>query len=293
MSVSAQRLATIGSVLNDPKQPLKARFRALYTLRNIADDNAVELMGKAFADSSPLLKHEVAYCLGQTLNPRAIPIATKVINDIKNQEAIVRHEAGEAMGAIGDPSAIHVLESHLTDESPAVAQTCELALARIRWSQDQKSKGLDGVAKSPFNSVDPSPAAPENDVKGLQKVLTDSKQSLWNRYRAMFKLRDLNTNESILALGQGLKCDDSALFRHEVAYAMGQTRNPAGVPALRSGLENLQESHLVRHECAEALGGIGTIECEKLLQKYIEDNEREVRETCIVAMDKNDYENLV
>lgn len=55
--------------------------------------DAIEWIGQAFADQSALLKHELAYCLGQMQDTRAIPTLTAVLKD-KGQEAMVRHEAG-------------------------------------------------------------------------------------------------------------------------------------------------------------------------------------------------------
>lgn len=55
--------------------------------------DAIEWIGKAFADQSALLKHELAYCLGQMQDTRAIPTLTAVLKD-REQEAMVRHEAG-------------------------------------------------------------------------------------------------------------------------------------------------------------------------------------------------------
>lgn len=63
------------------RQPLCARFRALFVLRNLGCDRSVEWIGQCFGDSSALLKHELAYCLGQTQNETAIPILESVLQD--------------------------------------------------------------------------------------------------------------------------------------------------------------------------------------------------------------------
>jgi len=55
---------------------------------------AIEWISKAFSDDSALLKHELAYCLGQMQDRRAIPTLTAVLRDTK-QEPMVRHEAGK------------------------------------------------------------------------------------------------------------------------------------------------------------------------------------------------------
>ena len=63
--------------------PLAARFRALFVLRNIKDNQSVSWIGKAFSDPSALLKHELAYCLGQMQNKSAIPVLSEVLEDVK------------------------------------------------------------------------------------------------------------------------------------------------------------------------------------------------------------------
>ena len=48
-------------------------------------------INKGFNDPSVLLKHELAYCLGQLKDTAALPILESVLRN-KSQEAIVRHE---------------------------------------------------------------------------------------------------------------------------------------------------------------------------------------------------------
>lgn len=54
------------------------RYRALFALRNRGGDEAVEVLCEAFGASSALLKHEVAYVLGQLQHPKSIPTLGKV-----------------------------------------------------------------------------------------------------------------------------------------------------------------------------------------------------------------------
>lgn len=87
----------------------------------------------------------------------------------------------------------------------------------------------------------------------------------------------------------GLKCR-SALFRHEIAYVLGQIQSDACVSQLANNLMDAEENPMVRHECAEALGSIATEESTEMLHKYLQDSERVVRESCIVALDMSEYE---
>src|SRR5204863_9835908 len=109
-------------------------------------------------------------------------------------------------------------------------------------------------------------------------------------YHARFRLRDLGTNEEVLALATGLNDPHSALFRHEVAYVFGQLCSPYSVPALIECLRNTQEMAMVRHEAAEALGSIGAEEAEEILLEFEKDGERIVRESCTVARDMWEFE---
>lgn len=142
--------------------------------------------------------------------------------------------------------------------------------------------------ENPFQSVDPAPAAVSKSVDELQALLMNTDLPLFERYKAMFALRNQQTDASILALCTGLK-DSSALFRHEVAYVLGQCAHPVSFDALKESLELADEHPMVRHEAAEALGAIGTPECVDLLQKYLKDGSVIVRESCEVALDVVDY----
>lgn len=284
--VDDSKVAEIGSVLNDAKRPLKERFRALFTLKNIGGTKALECIESCFSDESILLKHELAYCLGQMQDKAAIPVLVKVLENL-DQEPMVRHEAAEALGAIGAKEVEDILIKYSNDPVTEVAETCEIALGRIRWLENKETNFTDN---NPYASVDPSPPAITNDVTELQKILMDENQPLFIRYRAMFSLRNMRTKDSILALTSGLK-GKSALFRHEVAFVLGQLQEEISIPFLAENLRDVAENEMVRHECAEALGAIATDECTKILNDYLNDDKRVVKESCEVALDMCEYEN--
>ena len=75
--------------------------------------------------------------------------------------------------------------------------------------------------------------------------------------------------------------------RHEIAFVFGQLLSIHSVPSLLQVLQNSQESDMVRHEAAEALGGIATPDVLPHLKEWMtrEDAPRIVRESCQVAID--------
>jgi deoxyhypusine monooxygenase len=98
---------------------------------------AIQAIAAAFASPSALLKHEVAYCLGQTRNETAVPPLTKALEDVK-EDPMCRHEAAEALGALGDKGSLPLLERlrDLEGEETVVRETCEIAVERILWEHD-------------------------------------------------------------------------------------------------------------------------------------------------------------
>lgn len=286
--VNLSPVQQIGVQLADQSQPLTNRFRALFTLRNLGGHESIDCISKCFDDPSALLKHELAYCLGQMQDEYAIPYLIRVLKD-KKQEAMVRHEAGEALGAIGSPEVLNVLREYSSDPQIEVAETCQLALQRIEWLNEKSSQESKNLSTNPYKSIDPAPPSQTEDTETLKNILLDESRSLFERYRAMFSLRNKGDEDSVLALADGLKCR-SALFRHEIAYVLGQMQHEAAIPQLIENLEDLKESAMVRHECAEALGSIAKDQCLTALEKYSKDQERVVKESCVVALDMYNYE---
>lgn len=81
-----------------------------------------------------------------------------------------------------------------------VAETCQLAVRRLEWLQQHP--GQPTVA-GPYLSVDPAPPAEERDMGQLREALLDETLPLFDRYRAMFALRNAGGQEAALALAEG------------------------------------------------------------------------------------------
>lgn len=128
--------------------PLPVRFRALFSLKHVATTGepdtavaAIEAIAAAFASPSALLKHELAYCLGQTGNDAAVQPLRDVLSDLK-EDPMCRHEAAEALGALGHAESLELLK-YFRDregEEVVITETCEIAIDRIEWENSEKRK---------------------------------------------------------------------------------------------------------------------------------------------------------
>ena len=115
------------------------RMRALFALRNIGGVDAIEALAAAYSSKSALLKHEIAYVMGQMQDPAAVPHLINRLED-HGEDLMVRHEAAEALGAIGDRTALATLEKFVDDPEPVVAESCEVAMDLLEYVA---SKSLD------------------------------------------------------------------------------------------------------------------------------------------------------
>ncbi|KAF9516483.1 hypothetical protein BS47DRAFT_1390730 [Hydnum rufescens UP504] len=334
-SLSDQLLNSSGTT------PLHSRFRALFTLKSICippftspvSSSIVSTIAAGFSSdrTSALLRHELAYVLGQIGSPLAIPILEQVLCDVQGQEEMVRHEAAEALAAIGSTSSIPLLQKFATepgrggkDDGRVVRETCEIALAKIQWNQSDEAKKAQAegelldrygvfvnyfkqftsidpapplIAHSPLVTMPPSTIDKEIPAARSHSAITDSHVCI-TKYRHP---------EAIDALCAGFD-DDSALFKHEIAFILGQLSHPHSIPALVEVLKRPNESAMVRHEAAEALGGIPSpsvadddgLEAKgsgsavfKLLREWAakDDAPQVVRDSCVVAVDMWEYEN--
>ena len=98
--------------LNSPDQFSSLPARTVTNVPSFTSHNAItlnEIGNVLFEDDSALLKHECAYCLGQMQDVYAIKILSKVLANTM-EHPMVRHEAGEALGAIGTDECLEILE---------------------------------------------------------------------------------------------------------------------------------------------------------------------------------------
>ena len=141
-------ILSLRKTLCSESQPIGLRFRALFSLKHFAcmptsplNVPAIEAIAAAFASPSALLKHELAYCLGQTRNLESSKFLRGVLENQK-EDSMVRHEAAEALGALADRDCLQLLKERRDDpnEPVEVRETCELSVENIEWAHSDAGK---------------------------------------------------------------------------------------------------------------------------------------------------------
>lgn len=147
--VSHATVAALRKTLTSETEPLARRFRALFSLKFVAcldppteqSVPAIEAIAAAFTSPSALLKHELAYCLGQSKKADAVPHLLHILKD-KGEDTMCRHEAAEALGALGFEDSLALLKELRDDknEPEVVRETCDIAVDRILWEISEEKK---------------------------------------------------------------------------------------------------------------------------------------------------------
>eukprot|EP00775_Hariotina_reticulata_P010724 gene10724-10881_t len=296
-----QVVQALDSKIQAQSTSLPEKYRALFSLRNLAGATATDALIKALQDKSDLFRHDVAFCLGQRQDPAAVEVLKQLVAD-PQEHPMVRHEAAEALGAIAAPDCLQLLQQYSGDPCQEVAETCQLALGRLKHLEQKKAveaatmaaklaaDAAEPAEESPYYSVDPTPALPSTTpTSQLREMLLSPTVPMFERYRALFALRNKGGADAVAVLGEAFTTS-SALLKHEVAYVMGQMQHPDSAAVLGQVLQDTAEHAMVRHEAAEALGAVADAKSIALLQEFASDPEHVVAHSCLVALDMLEHE---
>jgi deoxyhypusine monooxygenase len=121
--------------LLDTNQALFLRYRAMFGLRDLASPPdlptavpAVLALAKGFQDPSALFRHEIAFVFGQLSHPASIPALVSALSN-EDEASMVRHEAAEALGSLGEEDGVEdILRQFLDDREQVVRDSVIVAL---------------------------------------------------------------------------------------------------------------------------------------------------------------------
>lgn len=108
------------------------------------------------------------------------------------------------------------------------------------------------------------------------------------RTRATCILVDFGGEDKVQHVAKILKDDPNELVRHEAAFSLGQMCYSSGVKPLEDATLN-DPSMFVRHEAAIALGVIGSKDAKKALEKALDDPDKPVVDSAIVALSNIEF----
>lgn len=240
-------IANLSKKLDHEGLTLPQKYRILFSLRNCANTSALDPLLRALRDNSALFRHDVAFALGQRQDGDAVNALITVLND-EAENSMVRHEAAEALGAIGTAQCLQPLQQHEACDVRELAETCLLARQRVEYMATHSN----AEEQSKFHSVDPTPpldgiVTPEE----MHDMLVNEGNDLFLRYRALFSLRNKGGKHAVQAMAECMKSSSSALLKHEIAYVMGQLQDDEAVSCLKTVLKVRFPMQSVRFCCGK------------------------------------------
>eukprot|EP00477_Mikrocytos_mackini_P001440 GAHX01001547.1.p1 GENE.GAHX01001547.1~~GAHX01001547.1.p1 ORF type:complete len:312 (-),score=72.70 GAHX01001547.1:2106-3041(-) len=269
---------------------------------------------------SVLIRHEVAYVLGQLEHFPSIDYLFEIADNV-NESEVTRHEAVEALSSIikGNPELIakylSKLASYIGDKSKVLSETAILTVYELSEDSDSNEDNNEDTlkkvkkSKNEMNRLDPvSIDQSEFDQlksSHLKNLLFNCEVSLPYKYKVITKLREFgsegahilceyirlnlkHTNKDIVN-----KESPSALIKHEIAFILAQIGDKESVDCLEEVVKDKNEHDVVRHEAAISLGTIvGGLKDQKRKEDIIAFLESEIRsenddlvvESCVVAI---------
>lgn len=97
---------------------------------------AIEALARGFTDPSALFRHEIAFVFGQLSHPASIPSLIEVLSKT-TEESMVRHEAAEALGSLGDEEGVEsVLRKFIDDPEQVVRDSILVALDMAEFEKN-------------------------------------------------------------------------------------------------------------------------------------------------------------
>lgn len=101
---------------------------------------AIHALASGFGDPSALFRHEIAFVFGQLSHPASIPALIETLSNVK-EASMVRHEAAEALGSLGEEEGVEdVLRKFVDDPEIVVRESIVVALDMAEF---ERSGGLE------------------------------------------------------------------------------------------------------------------------------------------------------
>ncbi|OLL25497.1 Deoxyhypusine hydroxylase [Neolecta irregularis DAH-3] len=227
---------------------LGRRFRSLFELKSLGaegNNQAIDVIAQAFSDKSALLKHELAFVLGQTGNLHAAQSLTNILKD-ESEEPMVRHEPWEpldisrALFTSVDPapalpinidSDVESLLTTLNDQSLELFHRYR-AMFRLRdigtiAAMDALASGFDDPSALLRHEIAYvfGQLSHSHSIPALSKVLQNSQELGMVRHEAAEALGSIGTDE-VMAVLKKFEHDPEIVVSESVVVALDMTTEP-------------------------------------------------------------------
>ena len=117
-------------IILDLSTEKEQRIQAAFHLENAVEEESIDALCKALmTEPSPIVRHEIAFSLGETAHFNSAKYLMLAVEKDKN--SFVRHEAILALATLGKKEFAPFIKKFVNDSNVEVAESAEIALQRI------------------------------------------------------------------------------------------------------------------------------------------------------------------
>lgn len=240
------------------------RIENLFNLMNIADNDSMNAIYFSLKnDPCELVRHEAAFCLGETASLEARDVLIDVLKS-DDKSLVVIHECLMSLGTIGEKNDLDFIKTFLTDNRFEVKCSAQIAIDRILQQEDFEKDII--LKKEDYISE-----------------LFDYKKSNQNRrIQILFQLMLIGDEHSTRAIYRCFIEDICRVVRHEAAFCLGEIASDLSVELLKDAI-SCEKTPIAIHEGLFALGTSGKKEVLSFIEKYLEHEDYVISQSALIA----------
>ncbi len=239
-------------VMENRKEEMPVRLAAAVALGQMGNEQGIKFLIDQLKSSD----EKVRAAAVEALRTIGKPATRLLIEAAQSKDSLQRWGAVAALGETGDPKAVPILLKALRDEDENVRAVAAASLGKLRYARAARQL-VQALADKSERVQAHAEWALENIGERAIPAIMDGAKRTATKLRAFRLLGRLKAREAVPLLIEGLK-DRKPEIRSMAAWALGEIGDRRAVSALERALED--KAPEVRREAVVALGKLGAEE---------------------------------
>ncbi len=239
-------------VMENGKEEMPVRLAAAVALGQMGNEQGIKFLIDQLKSSD----EKVRAAAVEALRTIGKPATRLLIEAAQSKDSLQRWGAVAALGETGDPKAVPILLKALRDEDENVRAVAAASLGKLRYARAAHQL-VQALADKSERVQAHAEWALENIGERAIPAIMDGAKRTATKLRAFRLLGRLKAREAVPLLIEGLK-DRKPEIRSMAAWALGEIGDRRAVSALERALED--KAPEVRREAVVALGKLGAEE---------------------------------
>ncbi len=239
-------------VMENGKEEMPVRLAAAVALGQMGNEQGIKFLIDQLKSSD----EKVRAAAVEALRTIGKPATRLLIEAAQSKDSLQRWGAVAALGETGDPKAVPILLKALRDEDENVRAVAAASLGKLRYARAARQL-VQALADKSERVQAHAEWALENIGERAIPAIMDGAKRTATKLRAFRLLGRLKAREAVPLLIEGLK-DRKPEIRSMAAWALGEIGDRRAVSALERALED--KAPEVRREAVVALGKLGAEE---------------------------------